>query len=105
MWYHPMKKDVDFIIGFSRRGDDCHRFPDPLPSFAGENQLEYELRYVILDIISPLIFQVPSVHMWMRSFHREDFRFLCLTISTLSHSSFDVKHISFPFMHYVHSLV
>jgi hypothetical protein len=100
-----MEEDVYFITGLSRRGEVWPQFPDLPPGVAGETQLAYVQRYVSPNILSTLGFQVPGGQMQMSSFHREEVRCMCLIIMTLSHFTSDGKHISFPLMYYVDSLV
>jgi hypothetical protein len=62
-------------------------------------------RYVSLDVLSASGFQVFGGQMSMSSFHREEVKCLCFIITTLSHFTFDGKHISFPLMYYLYILV
>jgi hypothetical protein len=50
-------------------------------------------------------FQVHGGQLRISSFDREDVRFMCRIISTLTHISSDGKCISFSLLHYVYNLV
>jgi hypothetical protein len=63
---------------------------------AGETQLAYVQRYVSSNILSTSRFQVSGGHMRMSLFHKEDVKSLCFIIISLSHFTFDGRHISLP---------
>jgi hypothetical protein len=94
-----------FINGLSRRGEVWPQFPDLPLGVAEHGQLVYVQRYVSPDIHSTSPFQVGGGQMRIDSFHAKDVRCLCIILMTLSHFSFDGKHISFPLMYYVYSLL
>lgn len=105
MWYHTTKEDTYFIIGLCRRGEDFPWQPDVPLSVAKESQLIYSQRYIGDHVVSPMDFQVFGGQLWISSFGAEEVRCLSLLVTTISHSSNDGKHISFPLLLYVDSLV
>ena len=61
--------------------------------------------YVILDIVEPTNFQVVGGLLCIYAFAREEVRCLSLIVIALAHSISNGKHISFPLMYYVDSLL
>jgi hypothetical protein len=100
-----MEEDIYFITGLSRRGEVWPQFLDLLPGIAGESQLAYVQRYVQFGHCFTSRFQVVGGQIQIDSFGAEEVKCMSLILSTLSHSSSDGKHISFPLMYYVDSLV
>ena len=65
----------------------------------------YIQRYVNTNIVNPTKFQVVDGQLKTNLFGREEFRFLSLIVTTLTDYTYDGKHINFPLMYYVDSLV
>jgi hypothetical protein len=57
-WYHPTEEDIYFIIGLSRRGEDFPHFPYVLVGVLAEIQLMYYQKYIGVDVLSLVYFQV-----------------------------------------------
>lgn len=65
----------------------------------------YVQRYVSLDIVEPTYFQVNGGQLRIDAFVKEEVRCLSLIVMALQHSTSNGKHISFPLIYYVDSLL
>ena len=104
-WYHPTEEDVYFITGLSRRGEDFTQFSDISVGVVTESQLMYSQRYIGVEVLSPTDFQVSGGQLKIASFDAEEVRCLSLLVTTIAHFTSDGKHIRFPLLYYVDSLV
>jgi hypothetical protein len=84
MWYHPTEEDVYFITRLSSRRVYFPHFLALLLDVAGATQFAYVQRYVSSHIPSILEFQVCGGQLRIGAFQREDVRFLCYMLSSLS---------------------
>ena len=57
------------------------------------------------DLVEPVDFQVVGGQLCIDSFAREEVRCLSLIAMEITHSTSNGKHISFPFLYYVDSLL
>jgi hypothetical protein len=104
-WYQPTEEDIYFITGLSRRGEDFPQFPDVPVGVAVESQLMYSQRYIGVDVLSPVDFQVSGGQLQITSFSAEEVRCLSLLVTTIAHFTSDGKCISCTLLYYVDSLV
>ena len=84
---------------------DFTSFPEVLVGYPTGSQLVYSQRYISVDILSPVYFQVSGGQLYIASFGGEEVRCLSLLILTISHHTNDGKCISFPILLYVDSLL
>ena len=89
----------------SRMGEDQPQFLEFPIKILVETQLIYVQRYVNIDLVEPIEFQVGGGQLQIESFGREEVRCLSLIVITLAHYTSNGKFISFPLMYYVDSLV
>ena len=105
MWYQPCKDYIYFITSLSKRGEDFTQFFYVPLGVAIEIQLIYSQRYVGDHVVPLPDFQVPGGQLQIFSFGSVEVRGLSLLVITIAHSTNDWKHISFPLLFYVNSLV
>ena len=85
---------------------DFPSFPEvPVGYAAGIQLVYYSQRYISVDILSPLDFQVSRGQLCIGAFGSQEVRCLSLLISTISHNTSDKKYISCSLLYYVDYLV
>jgi hypothetical protein len=65
----------------------------------------YYQQYIGVDVLSPANFEVSGGWLWISFFCAEEFRYLSLLVTKITHFPSYGKHISFHILYYVDSLV
>ena len=105
LWFHPTQEDIYFFVWLSMRGDDFPQFLDVPLSVAAESYLAYSYINIIDEVTDPTHFQVYGGKLCIAAFSVNDTMFLSLFLMMMMHSTNDGRHISFPLLYYVYSLV